>query len=132
MAKESHTVQALPGTLLLHPAAPALPQGLCCTGVDAAVEAMGSEPMARPAPAHLAIWPPWGGGVGAMLRALGKPPPELQRPPATASPGSGGDGKVMAAQGERLCPYKAFVWAPVCWCCTEPGGAAASAPAGMP
>ena len=67
-----------------------------------------------------------------MLRALGKPLPELWRPPTTASPSSGGDGKARAAQGERLCPYKAVVWAPVCWCRVEPGGAAAPAPAGMP
>lgn len=66
-----------------------------------------------------------------MLRALGKPLPELWRPPATASPGSGSDGKATAAQGERLCPYKAIVWAPVCWCRAEPRGAAAPAPAGM-
>lgn len=55
-----------------------------------------------------------------MLRALGKPPPELRSPPAT-HPSSGGDGKATAAQGEQLCPYKAIVWAPVCWCRTEPG-----------
>lgn len=66
-----------------------------------------------------------------MLRAFGRSLPELQRLFPTTS-ARGGDGKAIATRGEQLCPYKAIVWAPVCCCCLEPGGAAAPAPAGMP
>lgn len=78
------------------------------------MEAMGSEPGAWPAAAplhHVAA-------QEAMLRALGKHPPEHSRSPATTSQG---DGKAKAAEGDRLCPYKGIVWASVCSCSAEPG-----------